>query len=527
MMNLLPYIKTDFFKLFCLYFIANIFLLLNYEGIYWDDWTLYNNSFEAIHLQFSEAVGSSGILISSLHYYLTNDIGVFSYRILTFLLLFMSGVLVFKILASLQILSKRDIFFIVLFFLVAPVFSARIALINFPYTLFSTIFFLAFYLLSINLKKNNWLLRIITLSLFFLSFLVNSLLVFYAVPLLYLFYRTYLSSSNLKENILNFLKTKIDFLILPIVFFIVKSIYFVPTALYVGYNNFGIGNLFKASFYLIGSYYGSFIEPIDVSFSLFGTFESIVFFLILYAVYNKWTPNQNIEIKSNQEIKYWLLIGLVIFFFAVYPYCVVGKVPNLYNWDSRHQLLVPLGFAFILYFSILYISQIFQYSETFKKALLSMFIFIFISANLHEGFKFNMDWFYSVSIQQNIKNIDEIKNNTTFITYIIGEEYLADKRTISFYEYNGMFKKTFGDDTRFVVNNIDEIDLYRKYSSYPQYNFLTWTSSKPIYFSITANKIGKMDKVKLFYFYIFNYKKFLELSKKITTINVLKIDGRM
>lgn len=43
-----------------------------------------------------------------------------------------------------------------------------------------------------------------------------------------------------------------------------------------------------------------------------------------------------------------ILVGIAAFGLAVLPYLVVGKMPALGDWDSRHQILVPLGASLML-----------------------------------------------------------------------------------------------------------------------------------------------------------------------------------
>ncbi len=76
--------------------------------------------------------------------------------------------------------------------MILPVNSARVALIDFPYGLFLALFFMAFWLLTCYFNsQHNLIFRIIILLLFYLSFVINSLLVFYAIVLLYIAYKNY------------------------------------------------------------------------------------------------------------------------------------------------------------------------------------------------------------------------------------------------------------------------------------------------------------------------------------------------
>jgi hypothetical protein len=114
-------------------------------------------------------------------------IGPWIYKILTFVLMFSSGMLLNKIIGRHQSIDKNTRFFIVLLFFILPLNVAQVAMIVFPYTLCYFLFFLAWALMDRH--------RILALIIFFISFNTNSLLVFYAVPFVDMLYRKgYLSN---------------------------------------------------------------------------------------------------------------------------------------------------------------------------------------------------------------------------------------------------------------------------------------------------------------------------------------------
>src|SRR5690606_9679610 len=127
--------------------------------------------------------------------------------------------------------------------------------------------------------------RVMVLIIFFFSFFVNSLLVFYAVVLMYMFYKIYDIKLNFIQNSILFVKTKIDFIILPILFFIVKSIWFVSSGAHgPDYNKISIFAMLNPFSYLKSFSY-SFVEPIAISFASKGfgiLFVIIVFLMILF-----------------------------------------------------------------------------------------------------------------------------------------------------------------------------------------------------------------------------------------------------
>lgn len=506
--------NKEYILLFTLYFISNIFLLLNIDGIYWDDWTLYAKSYDALYSQFSQNSGVLGIVFTKMHYALLNlGNGVFPYRVLTFLLYFLTGIFLFKILRTLKYLDKEAIFFITLIFLIAPLNSARITLIVFPYILGLTIFFFSFFLLSKNLKKQNKVLRMIILVLFFISFSVNSLLVFYALVLSYIFYITYMKGGNcLEKNIRKFILQNIDFILLPVFFFIIKSIYFVPSGLYQGYNSLGLISLIRAPIGLAASFFSSLIEPINDSFSLFSYFWVII--LILFLI----TKDDNkVTVYKHHDLR-WLQMGIVFFLLGTFAYVAVGKLPHSYDFESRHQLLLPLGFSFIIYFSIQILASKLSLSMYMRKNILFIFIIAFISQNIYVNYKYKIDWFYQVSLEENMKSSKLIKEHTTFVVDMDLENHLANERTISFYEHNNRLQKVFHSDNRLMINKSDNFNNIKIYRDYKQYGFGSWIYEKPIYLKIYNKEQSFVNMLKIFTYEFINRKQFRILVKDLLVI---------
>lgn len=524
-MNFLQSDKKTIFVMLAIYLISNSFLLLNYNGIYWDDWTLFNNSSEVIKSQFSGATGSLGILVSSLHFLLL-EVGVFSYRALTVVLLFISSIFVYKVLQKLDFFSKEDIFFITVFFLLAPLYSAKIALIDFPYTFFSTFFFFAFYLLSNNIDNLGILKRLMTLSLLFISFVVNSLLVFYALILMYMFYKLHNQELTLSKNITNFIRTKLDFILLPVVFYIVKSIYFSPSNLYAGYNSISLANLIKIPFTFTYTLYSSFSKPIELSFSS-GIVSFWFFIIVFFLTIVHFAKKVNLVDYKERYDQRLFVLGLILFLFGAFAYLAVGKIPSDSDWDSRHQLLLPLGFSFILYFGLKNIFHIFHFNNISKSFVLFLLVSAFIGFHIKDGIDYGIDWRYQQSIIENIKKSKIINENSTFIVTSDLDERLAKNRTFRAYELNGMSKMALGcEDKLFVMKEI-EIEEYKKYRNYKQYNFSNWNYSSPVNIIISESiengfKGSRLREVvflmKLKYFEIFKKDRFSEEILKLVTI---------
>src|SRR5580704_3333268 len=139
---------------FILYTLANTFLLINFQGIYWDDWAIFNHKKETILSIFFQ---NGFFWIGYLHVFLQKiGNGVYIYRIFAFFVYFFSGIFLFYILKTIKYFDKQSIFFIVLLFLLAPVDYARIAIINIPAILSLFIFYFSF-CFKTDLFKTLWL----------------------------------------------------------------------------------------------------------------------------------------------------------------------------------------------------------------------------------------------------------------------------------------------------------------------------------------------------------------------------------
>lgn len=513
------YYKSDIANLLYIYTISNIVMLLNFQGIYWDDWALYNVDHESIISLFRM---NGSMLLGYIHSILLSiGNGIFIYRFLVFLTFFLSGVLIYKILYKHILSSKNSAFWVTLIYLTIPLNSVKIALINTPAIFYLLIFFTAFYLLTEYLikPKSIWY-RVLILFLFFISFTLSSLLVFYAIVLLYLLYTIFIHSINqeVENNFLHTIKVflkYIDFIIIPIIFYIVKSIYFVPTGLYENYNKI-VFNFERITILIAKSFKTSIYDPIigSINTSWHYWYMTIIILIITYILVRKKTVVQ-------ESIYSYMIIcttGILMFFLAVFPYAVVNKLPHLEGWESRHQILMPLGIAFMIYSLVMVSTKI---HKNIPVLIFSILITMFTVQNMYNGYRYLKDWYYQVAIEENFKSSKVIQEHTTFVVKVLLEDKLANSRKLSFYEQNGRMKKVFGTDNRFMVDEISQIERYKYLKDYKQYNFSSWKYEKPIFFQINENSSFLGDKYyffKLLYFQLIDESTFLEKTKPMILI---------
>ena len=498
------------------YFVSNMFLLLNVNGVYWDDYRLFPEPRTVVVNEFTQ-YGMP--VFGYLHFFFVSiGNGVIAYRAATFFLYFIAGLSLYFTLLNIKALSKQDAFFVTILFLILPLNSARIALIDFSYCICYASFFVAFWLLTIYLKRApNIFFRGSILLLFMFSFLTNSLLVFYVIPIFYLCYIAFLelSVNSVVFNIKNIVTHYFDFLILPFSFWGLKKILFLPSP---GYNEIDYDKV-PSIFHLAKS---AICKPIaDLFFvSQQHPFYLITIVLLIFILLNR--HHQHVEKVSKSSVLFGL--GVVFVILAIIPYALVGKVPDPGSFESRHMLLEPLGLSLVLYSLLTLLSRI---DRVASHAVMVVFLSACILSNLSVQVWYLKDWFYQVALVENYKNNQIIKNNTTFIFQ--SNIPLANRRPLTIYEHNAILSEVFHDERRFMVSESDlkdvNIDLIKDYCRRRTFFCTSWHESSPVFVNVqtTKTRISEMDFFNLLYLMLTNEKVFQReartLIKVMTKIN--------
>ena len=417
--------KTHFMQFIILYLIAHGGILFISQAIYWDDWTLFNMHPELILDMFKQA-GAFGNFIGHLHVVLLS-IGPWFYKIMVLGLIFFTGMFVLQILSKQDWINESERYYIVLFFLITPCVAARIALIDFPYILSVFFFFMAW---SIMEKF-----RILALSLFFLSFITQSLLVFYLLPILDWYNRDLKNTAQ--NGSIRWVLSKIDFLILPFLWFAIKNVYFKPYGMYAGYNeSYHWKNLISSPFIML-------MDLLKVNINLPITLLIFGFFL-----FYKKMPKPQFSYKHNRMI----YVGLFALLLAVFPYMILGLVPTFEEWSSRHQLLMPLGLS-LIFVGLISLTE----SNDNRKTYIAFLIAISLFLNFKNYFDFFVDWKKQKSLVEFITHSKEIQ--TSSLILFDDKTSNALNRRYRFYEWNGILKLALNNEKNFGIY-LTQLDQY-------------------------------------------------------------------
>lgn len=514
--------SKDFYLISVLYFIANILFLSNYDGLYWDDWIGYNQDQQTLKILFAQIQhGIKGDFFLYLNH-LGN--GIFPFRLFTFLANFIMGILVYLILSNIRELDRQSIFFITLLFLVAPLNSAKTSIAVAPFLFPVLLYYFGFYLFTVYLKHRYLLLRLLILALFLASCSTNSILVFYFSIFFYLYYNQFgTDSTNIYAKIKYLGKHYWDFILIPFVYFIYKSLYLKPYGLYEGYNGISLTHLPKAFVIFFQNFDNSFIEVIAKSVITLLPIWPIVVIIIFIL-----TRKTNFS-KQITHLKIFIGLGIALFFLAVFPYAMVEKNAELESWNSRFQLLIPIAFAFLLYFSILFLEISTQWNKKTTIVILWTLVLGFIGKNISDQYRAQIDMFYTVAIEENIKDSSDFKNHSTFVINNMLSQNLLYNRNLMYYELNGILKKTFYNDTKLAIayEHYADFNNIIKHRIYKQYNFASWKQDEPLLVILMPNfkiHVNQSMYIKMMWYHMIDSTHFRAMAKQLI---ILTIDNKL
>jgi hypothetical protein len=432
--NLIKKWNEDLILMFIFYVLAHGLILVLGNAIYWDDWAYFGADSKDILNDFSQA-GSFLNYGAWIHIGLLNEIGPWSYKIATFFCFYFSGVFFYWVLQRDMHFEKQIALMISVLYLIIPLNIARVASINFIYTLSVFFFMYAWW----RMGASKW----VSLLCFGLAFNTQSLLVFYALPIFFLF-----SQEKYSHNFNNFIKDNFEYLILPFVWYLLKLIYFKPYGEYAGYNEgYALSHVATS----IGMQISDFTK--FVGNDLISIANSGATFLIAVPIFWFLYINKKFDHKLRAtQFLYMLSLGLIMLILGCFPYWILGITPTFWEWTSRHQLLMPFGFSLILAAILSIVVGL------TRKALLSSFFALFIAMNILNYYDFYKDWIKQRQLIQLMSKSELIKNSTLIL--FDDKTPNAIRRGFRYYEWNGLLNQAYPHDGNRLGLTISQVVDY-------------------------------------------------------------------
>lgn len=376
--------------------------LLFLDAVFWDDW-LYLNNYVALEKHFQQAgfpwIGWVHVNVLFFKPQIYHLIGFFSFLF--------SSLLLLKILEKVNmkgfVLTRINRFTLVLFFTIFPINFARHSMNVTQYSFCLFIFFIGWYLLVRRIKLN--VLEVITICILFaVSFNLNSLLVFYMVPLMHRIHNVFNISNDSKKN--QILK-EASFIVLPVVWYLIKSTAYSPFGFYQGYNGLTIVSLIKL--------------------------VSLFIFAVVFGLCLRFYVKRN----ALSNTAYFLIFGVILFSIAIIPYWVVGKSLFPREWETRNTILLPLGIAFFAT-GVLNLLKVVVRNLVLSKIVSILIVSVLSLTTIYNNLEFSRDWSKQKIILEWMDENLKADSSTLVMTEDRTKHQNALNRDYRFFEWIGM-----------------------------------------------------------------------------------------
>lgn len=448
-----------------IYFLAHGFILVA-TGTWWDEKTwAFSSTEEMWNVSLQLGKPSTYFLMKFIF-----DVPEFVARFLIFLCFYLSSLGMYLIYNQIPVINEYNAMMMTLFYIVIPANDARIMRGVFPYTVGYTFFIIAFcglIFLQKKYKYRNLFFKLLVLFLFYCSFILNSNLVFYALPLLFIL--VYIIENKMYNEVYKY----IDFIVLPLIFYVIKNENFPPYGIYEGYNGLTLDSLI----------YG-FIETIVISFERLKDIlkcwmvyvqESIlilvvVLFILGLIYFIRWSKLKckirfqayNVGMKSRIIL---FLIGIVAMYLGAYAYVAIGQSCILTGVAGRSSILLGIGSAIIIYSIILWIP-----SERIRALVCIIAVLCGVLHFNSYYLSYQQDTYRQQDLVHEMKENKELLEKTKNVLYITSTEPKVE--ATRFYTLNSNGREAFGDETHFIMNGLGDLMYLEGGSLYSMEQFV-------------------------------------------------------
>jgi hypothetical protein len=403
------------------YLVAWAGAVLMLDAAFWDDWTLVDVPTEPM----LEGFRQNGLpWVGQLHRALL-ELGPWAYRVVGALAFAGVGAAVLGIVRRLPVLpglpapTARDGWLLAALVLVLPFNSARHALITLPYTLSLALFTTAWWLL-VRRTPASTATALTATVLLFASFTTQSLLVFVALPVGHLLLLE-LADDRRPSQAVRWAGRRWYLLAAPVVFYAAKNAWFAPYGLYEGYNQ---------------------IEPSGLAFATLRVVGLALVLAVVVRLRDRLPP----ALRASAA---WVVGGLLVVAVGELPYLAAGHHPGFDGWNSRHQLLVPFGWATVGVGLVRLTSA--ALGDVPGRRLATAGVVVAASTSLALTLSFVVDHRKQGDVVALLEEHPEVGDVASVVVRDHTRGLNANQRRWAFYEYNGLFARAYGDTGRFVV----------------------------------------------------------------------------
>ena len=428
--------------------------LLRPNTLFWDDWeTIFGRS----KFYMWRYVRSAGRPPWSdvLETYLI-PFGTWTVQVLTFILFFASGLVIFQILRVFSRLSISKVNLIVLLFLVLPVNTARISLVVFDYTSSYFLFYLGWFVLVRYKSPKSFVLACVIL---FLSFKTHSFLFFILLPFLHFAWLNKIELTDLRKLNRRHLQIVV-IAALPVVYVVARSLFWPPSEAWVGYQEPSISGLIRS----------------------LPSVAPFILGLIWFVLRRKNKKGVNVNF-----LLFWCGTGATAL--ALMPYFVGGLFRDYISiialrsdWGNRHQLLMPLGLAM----SAVGLNGMLQ--KYFKNLIFILAVSVSLVFNTYFGSNYYLDSIKKDQVVELFLARVDLKPSSELVILDDTKRFNGRGSTYRDYEWSGLLK--------IAGHEVASVSGKRFCDQQPNANQLTLKSETPYIEALATRDLGLYFEVK-------------------------------
>ena len=433
-------------------------IILTNDGTIWDSWYvknwLQNKNWGAI----TEFFGSVGVPVYGWLYalfaYAPNIVETFMFATISCMVF--SWIFTYLLALKLANLSSMEALCLALLAQSVPVFTAGQDLVVFFFVFMHALFLFAAYMATCAIEQSGCkalILRITSITLFFISFYNAALLVFYGGFFILLFYKWWRQAQgDLLKSIVQFSFRHLDFLLLPPIAWGFRQFFSPQFGWYADFNSPTANIPF-----ILPSLKSFFVNVIPFHINQIWNWINenpvVILLLILLLFFAALRGPQKWSVMPSKIRTVAMSgFGILLLLLAIFPFAAAGKgfSPQPIGEPSRYTILTGLPLA-ILIFSVLRFVFLSRPNRSSRWLVPICFaISVVLGCQIPQVYiKERAEWIFSRSILQNAEKNDDIRKSSIIVLQNCG---MTSEIVYGIYA----FASVFGDFTRLVTPTVPQ-----------------------------------------------------------------------
>lgn len=427
-------------------------LLLN-DGVYWDGWLIYAKLQDKDWSTLYQLYHELGVPTFAYFHWLMGYLPytIFCYKLVAFLSITCSAILVYMICEESRLTNRLGSLLIALLSLSYPAFQASTELCLLPYMVFYSVFLLACFLAMKSERMtglSRYVLHVVALALWLLSFSSSALLVFYYGFLLVLVLLVRQNEGLSVKNLLTrFLLRRLDYVFLPILYWFVMRHFFPPHGHYATFNQFSL-SILGVAWYYVDFLWHSVCAQVDVALGRLLHHPAALVFVLLTLLWLSRTFHLHSIRLSERKTSFYgaLLVGVALLLLAILPCAVTLKPLSTSGYWTHYFLLVGLPMAVILISIVqLCLGNARGAISRFGLFFLAILFVAFSLSTWAYYFSWQGRWVKDRSIIENLRATDSASQVSVF--WVDDRFQMGQEEGYRFFEWSSLLSTVWKDES--------------------------------------------------------------------------------